>query len=369
MTAEVNGTSTQVILNDARLGDVGYDVNAGALHNPTIEKQAEETANNFGGKSSVRTIFSVFWCDTNEERDAEFERIISVWPSAKYVIYGAVETSEENKKNHCHLVIAFASSKMWKTILKVCPSQKYHHKKCVYFNDAREYCWKSDPKNVREYGKPLKQGARTDIQQLLENGNYQPREIRELDPALYARYRSGILDVCADKQHDREVLEWLNVEEDENGDIVEKPYVPPEVHWYCGPTGCGKSLDVRKTVIKELKKRNVEKKNVTIIHKIENGFAVGTISQTTEVLILDEFRGSSMKYSDLLALIDGSSLNTKYGKTWIKAKTIFITSCYTPEQCYDKLNAKDSIGQLLRRITHIHNFDDEDDVAKGYLTV
>ena len=151
--------------------------------------------------------------------------------------------------------------------------------------------------------------------------------------------------------------------------IIDKPYVPAEVHWYCGPTGCGKSLDVKKTVIKELKKKNVDKKNVTIIHKIENGFAVGTISQTTEVLILDEFRGSSMKYSDLLALIDGSSLNTKYGKTWIKAKTIFITSCYTPEQCYDKLNARDSIGQLLRRITSIHNFYNEGDIAQDFLTV
>lgn len=348
MQAEVESRSSPSTTNDERIGKIEVE-NANAIHNPKIENDAKQLEQ-VNGKRSFRTILSTFWCETTEERNAEFERVVSVWPTCKYILYGPVETTEENKKNHCHCIFAFASSKLWKTIIKTLPCEKYHHEKCRNFNNSREYCLKTNPNDGKEYGTPLKQGARTDIKKLLEQGNYNPREIRNIDPAMYSRFRNGINDVCADFQHDKEVLDWLNVEEDENGEIKETQYIPTEVHWYYGETGVGKSKLVKELITSDLKSKTVDKKNISIIHKIENGFAIGSISCNTDILVLDEFRGSSMRFSDLLALIDGCSLNVKGGKQWIKAKKIFITSCFSPDDCYPNQHYNDSIEQLKRRI-------------------
>lgn len=361
MTAEVRSRSTQCTTNDTRIGMTDVQ-NAGELHNPTIASQAKELTEK-SGKQSFRTITSTFWCDSEEERIQEFNRVISVWPTCKYVLYGPIERTEENKKPHCHCIIAFASSKQWKTIIKTLPCERYHHEKCRNFSAAREYCWKTNPKDILEFGTPLKQGARTDLKKLMEDGNYDPRKIREIDPALYSRYRNGINDVCADHQHDEEILEWLNVEEDEEGQIKEKEYKPAEVYWFFGPTGTGKSRTVKEMVKEELMKKSVKKENISIINKMENGFAIGTIANKTDILILDEFRGSSMRFSDLLALIDGSSINVKGGKKWVKAKKIFITSCFSPMDCYPKQDYNDSIQQLIRRIKVIKKLRSEEEEA------
>lgn len=357
MTAEVDSTSNPC--NNIKLGEISCE-NAGEMHNPTIERQADELSK-INGRRSFRTIMCTFWCETEEERDAEFERIVSVWPTCKYILYGPIERSEEKKKPHCHCIIAFASSKLWKTIIKTCPCEKYHHEKCMNFTAAREYCLKNDPKGGREYGTPLKQGERKDIKKLLEDGHYNKNEIAEINPGLYSRYRNGINDICMKHQRDQEILDWLNVDEDENGDIIEKEYVPTEVYWLYGTTGSGKTRTVKEIIRNELKEKRVKKENISIIHKFENGFAIGSISDKTEILLLDEFRGSSMKLSDLLMLIDGCSINVKGSKIWIKAKKIYITSCFSPEKCYPNQRGTDNIAQLLRRITNQYEFNIEDD--------
>lgn len=352
MTAEVSGRSAHSkTINDTRLGDVN-DVNAGSIHNPTIEQQAKELENKFNGKRSFRTLASTFWCETTQERDNEFERVCAVWPTAKYILYGPVETTEENKKNHCHIVIVFASSKQWKTIIKTLPCAKYHHEACRNCASAREYALKTNPNDGKEFGTPIKQGNRTDLKNMLEKHNYDPEAIRNDDPSLYSRFRNGIIDCCNDNNNKKTVLEWLNVKKEDDKYSINE-YKPTEVHWYFGPTGCGKTRTVKEEISKMLINGNIDESNISIIHKIENGFAIGTLNKDTHVLILDEFRGSSMKYSDLLALIDGCSINIKGGKHWIKAKIIYITSCHSPDECYPNLSYHDSIDQLKRRIiTH-----------------
>lgn len=364
MEAEVGSRSTQVELNgaaDVRAGEV-HVANAGAVHNPTVEKAAAKLALE-NSKKTVRTICSTHWCETEEQRVAEFHRVCEIWPSAKYILYGPLETSEENKRNHCHVIVAFSSSKQWKTILKTLPSVKYHHEACRNFTASREYCLKENPQGGLEFGTPLKQGDRSDLKKLMEENHYDARQIREADAALYSRYRNGILDICNDKARDQEVMDWLNLKEDEDGKIVDKEYKPAEVHWFSGSTGTGKTLSVKQTVGEMVKSGAVKKDEVSIIAKMENGFAIGTIQPKTRVLILDEFRGCSMKFSDLLALIDGTSINVKGGKQWMKPEHVFITSCFTPRECYTQLAAKDSINQLLRRITEFRSFDKPEEEA------
>ena len=115
----------------------------------------------------MRSLSLTFWCDSEEKRHNEFDRVVKVWPTSKYILYGPLETTEENKKSHCHCIICFASSKLWKTIIKTLPSTEYHIETLRNFNSAREYCLKTNPDGGLEYGTPLKQGARTDIKKLV----------------------------------------------------------------------------------------------------------------------------------------------------------------------------------------------------------
>ena len=87
------------------------------------------------------------------------------------------------------------------------------------------------------------------------------------------------------------------------------------------------------------------------------------IAETSDVLWIDDFRGSKMKYDDLLTLLDGRCVSIKGGYIYIKAKYVFITSPFSPQECYHNLAAGDGIEQLERRITQVISFrtDDTDD--------
>ena len=149
----------------------------GSVQNPTIQREAQELTDKYG-KKSIRTVTGTFWCDSEEKRHLEFERVKSVWPTAKYILYGPLELTEENKKPHLHFIIGFASSKMFKTIIKTLKSSEYHIENCRNYHAAVEYCLKSNPNDKLEYGEPLKQGLRTDIIKLTMK-NYKNKQCND----------------------------------------------------------------------------------------------------------------------------------------------------------------------------------------------
>lgn len=155
-------TNEQTNVQDTRLGEINVP-NAGAIHNPTIEKQANELKE-INGKARIRGICGTMWCQSTEERDAEYERIFKIFNTElKFICYGDVEKTEENKKNHLHYLVMFTGQKQWKTIIKSFDPHKYHIEPARKPNAAYSYCKKHDPDNIREWGEPPKQGARTDL--------------------------------------------------------------------------------------------------------------------------------------------------------------------------------------------------------------
>ena len=156
-TTEVNYTS--VLCNTKEKKElINVDCNKdGSVQNPTIQREAQELTDKYG-KKSIRTVTGTFWCDSEEKRHLEFERVKSVWPTAKYILYGPLELTEENKKPHLHFIIGFASSKMFKTIIKTLKSSEYHIENCRNYHAAVEYYLKSNPNDKLESGEPLKQG-------------------------------------------------------------------------------------------------------------------------------------------------------------------------------------------------------------------
>ena len=350
VTEEVNRGSNPCNTKEDRNED-------GSLQNPTIQREAQELTDKYG-KKSVITITGTFWCDSEEIRHLEFERVKSVWPTSRYILYGPLELTEENKKPHLHFIISFASSKMFKTILKTLKSSEYHIEKCRNFHSSVEYCLKSNPNDKLEYGEPLKQGLRTDIKKALEESHYNIKEVQKNNPELFARYRSGLKEMCETKNNENNVLDWFNLTEDEEGNIKDKDYKPTKVYWFFGPTGTGKSRTIKKVVGDKIKKGIIKKDEITIINCFtSSGFAVGMINYNSKILILDEFRGDSLKFSELLKIIDGTTINIKGSQIYLHLDEIYVTSCYNPFEVYRHLGTTDSIKQLLRRITECKQVD------------
>lgn len=328
----------------------------GTVQNPTILAEAEELKERFKGKKSVRTIMGTFWCDSEGIRNSEFERIISVWPSVKYVLFGPLECTEENKKPHLHFIVSFASPKMFKTIIKTLKSEFYHLEPCRNFKSAMEYCLKSNPSDKLEYGTPLKQGLRTDLKETLKANDFNILNIQENNPDLYVRYRSGLEKVCESHNDDKNVLDWLGLEEDENGDIQKKEYKKTVVHWFYGPTGAGKSRLIKQILSDRILKGELKASQISIIDKFSaSGFAIGAIKPNSKILVIDEFRGSTVKFSELLQIIDGKNIEIKGSKIYLHVDEIYISSCYNPYNVYSNLNKNDSVDQLIRRITDCKN--------------
>lgn len=347
MQSEVAIRSALCKTKKVEVADVNED---GSIQNPTIQEEAKELTEKFG-KKSIRTVTGTFWCDTQEKRQAEFERVKSVWPTSKYILYGPLELTEENKKPHLHFIIAFASNKMFKTIIKTLKSSEYHIESCRNFHAAVEYCLKNDPNDKLEYGEPLKQGLRNDLKKTLESSHYNVKEIQENNPDLYVRYRSGIEKICESKARENNTLDWLNLTQDEDGNIKDKVYTPTRVHWYFGHTGTGKSRTVKRVVGDKVKKGEIKPDEITIINCFTSaGFAIGMINYKSKILILDEFRGDCIKFSELLKIIDGTTINIKGSEVYLHLEDIYVTSCYAPNEVYKNLGQTDSIKQLYRRL-------------------
>lgn len=80
------------------------------------------------------------------------------------------------------------------------------------------------------------------------------------------------------------------------------------------------------------------------------------------VIILDDLRGESFKFSDLLKLLDNyvpSSVKCRYKNKAIDAKYLIITSTRRPEQLYNEnvFTKDDNLDQLKRRIQAVYTID------------
>lgn len=362
--SEVNSEVYQCKTNeseDLRVGKIEVP-NAAAIHNPTITKQAEELTK-INGKRRYRSITGTFWCDSEEERKNEFDKVVSVWGCVlKFVCYGAIERTEENKKPHCHFLIMFTGQKQWATIIKTIPSQTHHIEPCRSVNDTYAYCLKEDPNNMLEYGKPPSQGARNDLKKLIDDCDASVEKIMETDLNTYARYRNGILDYCQYKKNAEQIKTRFKMIIDENNIATKDIERRAKVYWYYGPAGSGKTRTVEDEIIRLYNARECSLHTVSTVDKITqpNNFFQGNIQEFTDVLVIDDFRGSMLKYDELLKLLDGSTVNIKGGQKFIKAKYIYITSPMHPKDCYHNLAENDGIQQLLRRITEIKQFGDVD---------
>jgi len=125
----------------------------------------------------------------------------------------------------------------------------------------------------------------------------------------------------------------------------------PEVRWFFGPTGSGKT----RTAFAAATDPWVSGRDL----RWWEGY------DAHEDVILDDFRGDFCPFHELLRILDRYPyrIECKGGSRQLLAKRIWITSPFPPERAYP--NCGERIEQLFRRITEIKEFYSEDFTQKS----
>lgn len=117
----------------------------------------------------------------------------------------------------------------------------------------------------------------------------------------------------------------------------------PEVYWFWGPPGSGKTRHVHELCV-----------DVYMVPDTPNLKWWDRYDGHEDVCI-DDFRGSSCEFTRFLKLVDRYEfvVETKGGSRQLRAKRIYITSCVHPANCW---YTNENLDQLQRRLTEIKYF-------------
>lgn len=190
----------------------------------------------------------------------------------------------------------------------------------------RSYCTK-EPRLAGpvEIGEAPNQGRRSDLHTAVSLTR--AGKIAEVDDVTYAKYHKGLMAV-----QDR-CLTPRNPEDP-----------PPEVFWYWGETGTGKS-----------KAAWAKCEGKTNYWVSDGKWWCGYAQQ--EVVVLDDFRPDWMSFSRLLRLLDRYPYRVEWKGSgcWVKSKTFVFTAPHDPRRMFEG-KTDEAIAQLLRRITEVVHF-------------
>lgn len=202
------------------------------------------------------------------------------------------------------------------------------------FESNFEYCTKEG--EWLEDGEPMQQGKRTDLSALAQgilSGTLSVRDVLEENPHAYHVYGRTL-----DRLEDELQLTGGR-----------GAWAPPNVRWYWGPTGLGKSRSAMQEALAispMVYRHSWEDKGWWDRYRGE------------KAVILDEFR-CQIPFHQLLTWLDGYEISMpRRGRPPrpFLATDIWITSSKHPRDCYDKEKLGEDVSQLLRRITTVTEF-------------
>lgn len=266
-----------------------------------------------------------FWCFTlnnytNEEE--EFLKLIN----CEYLVYG--KEVGECGTPHLQGYIEFSSNRKLNRLKREISERAHWERRRGNKEQAAYYCKKDG--DVFEKGtiSTSNQGRRNDLEEVSQM-------VRE------GKGMKDIVEVCSSFQSMRFAENLLKYKE-------AKRNWKPEVKWYYGETGTGKT----KRAMEETNDPYISGKNL----KWWEGY------DAHEDVIIDDFRRDFCTFHELLRILDRYEyrVEVKGGSRQLLAKRIIITSCHHPRDVYD---TREDIGQLIRRIDEIINFRDEMEVG------
>lgn len=255
-----------------------------------------------------------YWCFTWNNFDENYKTILRN-SNCIYLVFG-IEVGESGTE-HLQGYIEFESNKRL-AFLKKIHSAIHWEKRIGTASQAAEYCKKDG--RYEEFGEISKpsQGARKDIDKvrdLVSSGAGMKDIVTQVSSYQAIRYGETLLKYVEIKRT------WK-----------------PEVKWFHGPTGAGKT----KRAMEEAKNPYVSGRNL----KWWEGY------DAHEDVIIDDFRKDFCTFHELLRILDRYEyrIEVKGSSRQLLAKRIWITSCYMPEDVYD---TREDVAQLLRRIDFI----------------
>ena len=231
----------------------------------------------------------------------------------------ADEVGEECETPHLHLYFEMKNQQRFSTLKKKFPRANIQPAKG---NALQNLKYLSKQNLIYESGAPKKKGERTDLakaKSILKDTGKMSEVVIEA-----TSYQSVRMCECILKYHEAK-RKWK-----------------PEVRWYYGETGSGKSRTAYE----------------------ESGDDVYTAGKTikwwegydgNENIIIDDFRKDFCCFHELLKLLDRYPyrVECKGGSRQLLSKQIIITSAYHPKHIY---GGREDIKQLLRRIDKIKLF-------------
>lgn len=250
-----------------------------------------------------------YWCFTDFNLHTNYDSL-----DAAYCLYG-VETCPETNKQHHQGYVEFSTNRKLNRLKKF-DDQIHWEKRHGNQAQAIDYCKKEGDWTETGTAKECRQGNRKDIHEI--------RHIIKNGGAM-----KDVLDVATS-------LQSIRMAEIQLKYLEKKRDWKPEVFWYWGETGSGKT---RRAVSEAGVDHYMSSRNL----KWWEGY------DADDNVIIDDFRKDFCTFHELLRILDRYPfrVEVKGSSRQLLAKKIWITSCFHPADVYE---TREDIGQLLRRI-------------------
>lgn len=259
------------------------------------------------------------WCLTINNYPESVVEKLKEMPNTEYIIVG--DEVGANGTPHLQVYFRLKTQKSFSKIKKEFPTA---HIEKAKGNDAenKKYCSKQSV--LYESGEVSRQGTRNDLHAIKDMLIEQPR-------------MEYVIDKLNNFQQIRTAEKLLTY-------IEPKRTWKPEVRWYYGPSGTGKT-------------RSAYEEYPDAYMAMDTG-SWWEGYDAHEVVIIDDMRKDFLKFHQLLKLLDRYPyrVEVKGGSRQFLAKTIIITSCYSPEEMWEN-KTDENLTQLKRRIDEIKYFD------------
>lgn len=263
------------------------------------------------------------YCFTlNNPNDADYLNVRALAEDSKYMIYG--KETGENGTFHLQGYVMFANARSFNS-LKIALGRA--HIEAAKGSPQQNIAYCSKQGEIVEVGERPKQGARSDVRKAIDIVKETSR-MKDVVAAVPSYQGIKVAEMYL-KYHE-EPRNWK-----------------PEVRWYYGATGEGKTKLAREW----LSEGGEEVYTCLSDSKWWEGY------DGHSSVLIDDFRKDFCKFHVLLRLLDRYDfrVEVKGASRQLRARKIAITTPYHPRLVYE---TREDIGQLMRRLDGVFRVSD-----------
>lgn len=251
------------------------------------------------------------------------EPLLETWPRCVYIVFQ--KESGENETPHLQGYAQFDRAVRLGHVKK-CNERAHWEVRRGTHEQAVQYCTKEDTRiEVPVHlGSPVTQGKRSDLD------------------LVYDAIKEGKSDKDIQEEHTSAYFKYYKAVDRVRANLMLPRSEKPEVLWYYGATGTGKT------------RLAYEENPGAYFKDMSNGKWWDGYNQQ-DCVVFDDMRKDTFKFHELLRILDRYPLMVEYkgGAKHFNSPKIIITSCFHPKDMYE---TREDLQQLLRRIDKVIHF-------------